>query len=89
MNWCLSNGYILMIKATYKGSGCWAFWPRIAICYFFAAVIIYHLKLRKAFYTGLVILLLYWVLCMLLGDKADPYSMKGWFGNDVDKAVLG
>lgn len=63
--------------------------PRIAICYFFAAVIIYHLKLRKAFYTGLVILLLYWVLCMLLGDKADPYSMKGWFGNDVDKAVLG
>lgn len=63
--------------------------PRIAICYFFAAVIIYHLKLRKAFYTGLIILLLYWVLCLLMGDKADPYSMKGWFGNNVDRAVLG
>jgi predicted acyltransferase len=63
--------------------------PRIALCYFFAAVLVYHLKLRKAFYVGLVILLLYWLLCYLLGDPLDPYSMKGWFGNDVDKAVLG
>lgn len=63
--------------------------PRIAICYFFAAVIVYYLKLRKAFYAGLVLLLLYWVLCAMLGDSADPYSMKGWFGNKVDEAVLG
>lgn len=39
--------------------------------------------------VGLIILLLYWVLCFLLGDNADPYSMTGWFGNNVDKAVLG
>lgn len=62
---------------------------RIAICYFFASVIIYYFKLRKAFYIGLVFLLLYWMLCYLLGDKADPYSMSGWFGNKVDRAVLG
>ena len=63
--------------------------PRIAICYFFAAVIVYYLKLRKAFYVGMLMLLLYWVLCFLLGDQTDPYSMKGWFGNKIDEAVLG
>ncbi len=62
--------------------------PRIAICYFFAAVIIYYLKLRKAFYAGLVLLLLYWLLCFLLGTN-DPYSMAGWFGNNIDRAILG
>lgn len=62
---------------------------RIALCYFFAAVMIYYLKPRLAFFTGLVLLLLYWVLCATLGDPADPYSMMGWFGNKVDRAVLG
>lgn len=62
---------------------------RIAICYFFAAIIAYYLKPRKAFYTGLIFLLLYWVLC-LLGNPADPYSLKGWFGTQqVDIPVLG
>ncbi len=61
---------------------------RIAICYFFASIIIYYLKPRAAFYTGLLILLLYWALCYLLGDKTDPYSMTGWFGNQVDRAIL-
>ena len=32
---------------------------------------------------------LYWALCFLLGDKSDPYSMTGWFGNDADKSILG
>ena len=58
---------------------------RIAICYFFASIIIYYSKPKVAFYIGLVLLLLYWVLCYTLGD----YSMTGWFGNQVDKAVLG
>lgn len=62
---------------------------RIALCYFFAAVMIYYLKPKLAFYVGLVFLLIYWVLCATLGDPADPYSMMGWFGNQVDRAVLG
>lgn len=62
---------------------------RIAICYFFASVIIYYTKARTAFLIGLLLLLLYWALCFLLGDKSNPYSMSGWFGNDVDKAILG
>src|SRR5687767_2360673 len=40
---------------------------RIAICYFFASIIIYYFKPRLAFFTGLILLLLYWALCFLLG----------------------
>jgi predicted acyltransferase len=61
---------------------------RIALCYFFASVIIYYLKLKKAFYVGLVILLVYWLLCYV-GNPVDPYSLKGWFGTAIDKNVLG
>jgi predicted acyltransferase len=62
---------------------------RIAICYFFAAIIIYYLKFRGAFLTGLILLLLYWALCFLRGDPNDPYSMTGYFGNEIDRKLLG
>lgn len=61
---------------------------RIALCYFFASIIIYYLKVRGAFLAGLILLLLYWMLMYTLGDAADPYSMTGYFGNAIDKAIL-
>ncbi len=61
---------------------------RIALCYLFASILVYYLSPNAAFFTGLVILLLYWVLCFMLGNPQDPYSMTGWFGNQVDKAIL-
>jgi Uncharacterized conserved protein len=64
---------------TVKGVRILGVLQRIALCYFFAAVIIYYAKARKAFYIGLVFLLLYWLLSYL-GNPADPYSLKGWFG---------
>jgi predicted acyltransferase len=60
---------------------------RIAICYFFASVIIYYLKQKGAFVLGLIMLLLYWLLCYTLNPE-DPYSMTGWFGTRVDLAIL-
>lgn len=60
---------------------------RIAICYFFASVIVYYLKLRGAFITGLILLLFYWVICFL-GNPSDPYSITGWYGNTIDRAIL-
>lgn len=60
---------------------------RIALCYFFAATLVYYLKLRKAFYVGLVLLMVYWLLCYLC-NPSDPYSLEGWFGTDIDKAIL-
>jgi predicted acyltransferase len=62
---------------------------RIALCYFFASLIIYYGKLRWAFVSGVLLLFGYWILCALLGDPGDPYSLHGFFGTRVDKTVLG
>ena len=62
---------------------------RIALCYLFASIIIYYFKLRGAFVFSFFLLLIYWLLCIWLGNPADPFSLNGYFGNAVDKAILG
>ena len=62
---------------------------RIALCYFFASVIIYYGKSKMALFIGMMILVLYWVLNILLGAPGHPYSLSGYFGNTIDQAVLG
>ncbi len=61
---------------------------RIALCYFFASVIVYYLKLKGSFVFSAFLLLAYWFLC-IAGNPADPYSLHGWFGTAIDKAVIG
>ena len=60
---------------------------RIALCYFFASVIIYYLKPKGALYFGLILLVLYWILCYM-SNPADPYSLEGWFGTNIDRKIL-
>jgi predicted acyltransferase len=62
---------------------------RIALCYFFASLIIYFFKTKGAFVISAVLLLLYWFICRWLGDAADPYSLQGWFGTAWDIRLLG
>ena len=62
---------------------------RIALAYCFASLIVYYGKQRWAFVIGVVLLFGYWFLCASLGDPADPYSLHGFFGTRVDKAILG
>jgi predicted acyltransferase len=62
---------------------------RIALCYFFASLIIYYFKIRGAFVAACALLLGYWILCLLLGMPGDPYSLQGFFGLNIDKAILG
>jgi len=76
------------IIETVKGVRIFGVLQRIALCYFFASIIIYYLKARKAFYAGAVLLLLYWAIC-ILGNPSDPFSLSGWFGTDIDKKILG
>ncbi len=76
------------IVETVKGVRILGVLQRIALCYFFASIIIYYLKPQKAFYAGLLVLLIYWMLCFI-GNPSDPYSLKGWFGTDIDKMILG
>ena len=75
------------IVAVIKGVRVLGVLQRIALCYFFASIIIYYLKVRKSFLVGLILLLVYWVLCYV-ANPADPYSLHGWFGTGIDKAIL-
>jgi predicted acyltransferase len=61
---------------------------RIALCYFFAAVIVHLFKVRGAFVVSTVILLVYWFTC-IVGNSSDPYSLAGWFGTNIDLTILG
>lgn len=61
---------------------------RIAVCYFFSSILIYYLKPKGAFLAGLLILLFYWLLCVI-GNPTDPYSLTGWFGRTIDIQLFG
>ena len=62
---------------------------RIAICYFFASVIIYFFRAKGALVISSVLLLAYWIICFAAGREGDPYSLAGYFGTAADKAILG
>ncbi len=62
---------------------------RIALCYFFASLIVYFFKTKGAFVISAILLLLYWILCATLGKTGDPYSLAGYFGTQVDMHVFG
>ncbi len=61
---------------------------RIALCYFFASVIVHFFKVRGAFVASAIILLCYWFLCVA-ANPADSFSITGWFGTNIDKSILG
>jgi len=61
---------------------------RIALAYFFASVIIHFFKVKGSFVAAGIILLGYWFFCVS-DNPADPFSLNGWFGTGVDKAILG
>lgn len=62
---------------------------RIALCYLFAALLVYFLKSKWATYVSLFILVLYWLVSNIAGAPADPYSLSGYFGTSIDIGLLG
>lgn len=61
---------------------------RIALCYFFSSFIIHYFKGRKIFVICFVLLVLYWLLC-IISNPLDPFSINGWFGTHIDKLIIG
>jgi predicted acyltransferase len=61
---------------------------RIALCYFFASVIAYYFKPENVAIISGVILVLYWLVC-IIANPSDPFSFDGWFGRQVDLDVFG
>lgn len=62
---------------------------RIAVCYFFASIIVYYGKTKGAFVISGILLLVYWFITLWLGKAGDPFSLQGYFGTAVDQAILG
>jgi predicted acyltransferase len=62
---------------------------RIALCFGAAAAIVWLFGQRAAVPAAAALLLLYWALCLTLGATGDPYSLQGWFGTAIDRALLG
>ncbi|TJZ60657.1 DUF5009 domain-containing protein [Sphingobacterium olei] len=71
-----------------KGIRIFGVLQRIAVAYFFASILAYYFRPRMLIYISAAILLGYWAFCAFLGG-ADPYSLEGWFGTDIDKQILG
>lgn len=71
-----------------KGVRIFGVLQRIALSYFFASVIVYYFKPRSAWYVSIILLLIYWAIC-LIGNPADPFSLEGWIGTNIDKAIIG
>jgi predicted acyltransferase len=78
-----------VIKRTWQNVRIFGVLQRIALCYFFASVIVYYAKTRGAFVISAVLLLLYWFICLWMGSAGDPYSLSGWFGTKIDINLLG
>jgi predicted acyltransferase len=62
---------------------------RIALCYFFAAVIIHYTSKRFALIFSAFALLAYWAISYAFGDPNDPYSLTGNAGLRLDLLLFG
>ncbi len=62
---------------------------RIALCYFFAAIILYYGSKKLAVWFSVLALFAYWFLAYVFGDPADPFSMVGNAGLRLDIFLLG
>ena len=69
---------------------------RIALCWGAAALLVWALGRRTAAratarvpWVVAALLLGYWALCLAAAGGPDPYSLQGYFGTALDRAVLG
>jgi predicted acyltransferase len=62
---------------------------RIALCYGFAALLIHYLSTRWVIVASIFCLVGYWLLLLIFGDAAQPFSMLGNAGLYLDKFLLG
>ena len=62
---------------------------RIALCYLFASLMIHYMSTRAAVITSVALLVGYWLLLLIFGDHAQPFSMLGNAGHLLDKSLFG
>lgn len=63
---------------------------RIGIAYTLGALAVYFFKSRGAAFFAMTTLLAYWLITRFCGQPGiDPYSLEGFWGTHLDRAVLG
>ena len=62
---------------------------RIALCYFFASLLIHYLTPKQVYIVSILLLIGYWLILLAFGDKQEPFSILGNAGLYLDKAVFG
>lgn len=62
---------------------------RIALCYFFAALILYWGGEKLGWIFSAVALLAYWPILYFFGDAGDPYSLTGNAAIKLDRILIG
>jgi predicted acyltransferase len=62
---------------------------RIALCFGAAAVIAWWGGVRAALWAAAVLLVGYWAALWAFAQGPDPYSLEGFFGTALDRALLG
>ncbi|MBC7939416.1 MAG: DUF1624 domain-containing protein [Chitinophagaceae bacterium] len=62
---------------------------RIALAFGAAAAVVWVFGQRAAPWAAAALLVAYWAACHVFGAPGDPYSLEGFFGTALDRAVLG
>ncbi|WP_439489419.1 acyltransferase family protein [Algoriphagus sp.] len=62
---------------------------RIALCYFFGAVVLYYGGIKGAWIFSGIALFGYWAIMYFFGDTADPYGLTGNAAIKLDRALIG
>lgn len=62
---------------------------RIALCYFFASIVIHYGSKKIAVWFSALVLIVYWIVSYAFGDPVDPYSMAGNAGLKLDLWLFG
>ena len=62
---------------------------RIALCYFFASLLVYYLPAKKVILVSIILLIGYWILLLAFGNASQPLSMMGNAGLYLDKFLMG
>ena len=84
----------------HRENGSWAFNPlghtrimgvlqRIALCYFFGALIVHYCSKKAAIIISVLLLAGYWVFLLLLGEPGKEFTMLGNAGTKLDILIMG
>lgn len=81
------NGHIAF--ASFSQTRVMAVLQRIALCYLFAALIAHYCSVRWIISMSIFILILYWVLLCIIGDKGSALTITGNAVRKIDLAIIG